>query len=97
MNALIAAWSSDNQELTKVSDRCLDILVYISANRWKDIIQLRKFEAYNEAWLERAFTIHEQIHNLGDCLRRRSSSGVKKTIELDSSSEEDLKTETSRL
>lgn len=88
ISCLVKAWTEDHTEISNIADRCLDGLMYgPEKDRRMEIIQLRKFEAYNEAWLERAFTIHEQLNNMDSCWRR-SSSGLKQMIEQAPSSDD---------
>lgn len=75
MSALISAWNSEEKETMTVADRCLDILMNgQESQRWREIIQMRKFEAYNAEWLERALTFHEHIQTLSSCSRCSSES-----------------------
>ena len=74
--------------MRRVADRCLDAMMFgKESSRWHDAILTRKFEAYNEVWLDRTSTLHTGLNGIGKGLRR-SSSGLKRTIELDDASDD---------
>jgi len=80
VKCLIRIWQDDNEELHSAADRCLELLTNSpDGARWKEIVQERLFEAYNEEWLERIQDAFGPEHPFQNCLRR-SRSGLKQAL-----------------
>lgn len=76
MDSLINVWLANDPDLTPAADRCLDRLIYSpDSPELRDSIIIRKFEGYNEEWLDRLFAIQNS--------EMRRSSGLKKELEND--------------